>query len=974
MTNDVSNNRTSVLIKSQVPTFVRDEHERFVEFIEYYYKFLEQDGETLYVTKHFPTYLDIDKITEDIRSDGHSENGDYHIFLQKLYDNFTTLIPDSILADKTMLLKHAKDFYRSRGSEKSIRFLMRALYDSDAEFYYPKRDILRASDGKWFIEKSLNVRDFAVNNVANSSAFSMFVNREIRGSVSNSTCTVESAVQNYDNGVLVTELKVSNVEQDFKNGEEIFTFFEENGQVKRLSCNLYSGIISAVRVTKGGAEYTQGASVPVEPSDNGSGGIVIISKVAKARLEGKIKAVNVVLPGAGFRIGDNVLFTGGAGGKGAAANISIVNLDETYHPSNFDIVGSRIIDVANTQIANTTDPNEGFAYSNLANIYVNTSNLTVSTIPGSFITELQLSGTMETSNVYFETGDFVRVDNTYLRIIESDRYGSTLYVSSPGIPGNKSNLPLTIYKKPNSNSIMSLSMHYWTYDNCGPIQAVAVTSEGSGYLELPTLDVRANSFVRSLGILGKMEINDGGVGYANGDILQFVNRYGDYGEGANGLVTVVDSNGTIQQVAFYPHPGYTTGGSGYSMASLPDVIVLSSNTQAYGANIQVTAVIGDGELIEAKSNVIGSIQELKILSGGSGYETAPTLNLQSQGDGTAQAYANIVTGIFTYPGRYINDDGHISGYNFIQDRDYYQPYSYVIKSDVALEKYRKSIKELSHPAGMKLFGQHVYKSMMANVASANVMNSSIMFSNNWANVVISYSTSNSLSYIPSGNYANLTFDKRTGTSNTFANLGSVIYDTQNIWYNAANTSQKANVRGNTYFTAGGLRFQGIYSGGNVTMSHAASLNVSNVMTVVAWINQSNTSAYKTILSKINPTDSRGFELSMYEGNPIVYLRPGTSNNILTITTGLQSNVWQFVAFSYDGNKIRGYSNGKFISISTGTANGATDTSNNLIIGARSGSTANIFEGKIASVEIYNKVLSNNDIEILFNKTKRRFGI
>ena len=61
-----ANNKTSLLVSSQLPAFVREEHETFVKFLEYYYKFLEQDGQLLYVTKNFPNYLDIDKIKEEI--------------------------------------------------------------------------------------------------------------------------------------------------------------------------------------------------------------------------------------------------------------------------------------------------------------------------------------------------------------------------------------------------------------------------------------------------------------------------------------------------------------------------------------------------------------------------------------------------------------------------------------------------------------------------------------------------------------------------------------------------------------------------------------------------------------------------------------------------------------------------------------------------------------------------------------------
>jgi hypothetical protein len=131
-------------------------------------------------------------------------------------------------------------------------------------------------------------------------------------------------------------------------------------------------------------------------------------------------------------------------------------------------------------------------------------------------------------------------------------------------------------------------------------------------------------------------------------------------------------------------------------------------TTGSGANIAVTAILGDGEAISVSSDTIGAIQALRILAGGSGYIENPTINLRTRGDGTAQATANIISGVYTYPGRYLNDDGHLSGYNFLEDRDYYQPFSYVVRAPIGLNDYRATLLNLLHPAGTKLFGEYLF--------------------------------------------------------------------------------------------------------------------------------------------------------------------------------------------------------------------------------------------------------------------------
>ena len=84
----ISNNKTSLLISSQVPQFVKDDHETFVLFLQDYYKFLEQNGQVGNVSKNFTQYKDADIAEGE--------------FLQKLYDNFIKLLPENIVADKTL--------------------------------------------------------------------------------------------------------------------------------------------------------------------------------------------------------------------------------------------------------------------------------------------------------------------------------------------------------------------------------------------------------------------------------------------------------------------------------------------------------------------------------------------------------------------------------------------------------------------------------------------------------------------------------------------------------------------------------------------------------------------------------------------------------------------------------------------------------------------------------------------------------
>lgn len=599
----VSNNKISNLISSQVPFFVRDDHTTFVRFLEAYYEFLEQEDQVVNSIKQVNTYYDVDLTIDD--------------FSAYLYKTFLKLIPENVIVDKDLILKNIKDFYRARGTEKAARFFMRALFGEEIDFYYPKKDILKASDGKWYIQKSLRVNDTMVESVADDSltALEHFIGIQIRGSSSNTTALVERVDRFYEQGTLIDELVISNIDGTFENGETVSGSWNDVESVKSISANIFSGILNTITIVNGGTGYSVGNPV-ILLSNTGSGACAYIAQVST----GNISALTIYqsMSGAGYQNTDNVVAFGG-GGSGFSGYVSLVDTSEQYHPNTYNLVFSSISLEANTLIGNGK-------YSNL------NSSLT-----------------------------------------------------DP------------------ANNWMANSMSYWDYTNTGPVLLLTIGSAGSGYTSEPSLSVSANSRIKALGILGRMEIYDGGSGYAKGNKIEFLNVLGGYGSGASGNVKNVDGSGTITEVEFEEVPGHVTGGSGFNQLLLPVANVISST--GTGANIGVTAILGSGAVLQTANSSIGAIERIIITSRGTNYEDA-SVDLTGYGDGNANANASIITGVYVYPGRFLNDDGMLSSYNFLENRDYYQNFSYVIKIKKDINKYRSAAMALIHPAGMKLFGEY----------------------------------------------------------------------------------------------------------------------------------------------------------------------------------------------------------------------------------------------------------------------------
>jgi len=63
-----------------------------------------------------------------------------------------------------------------------------------------------------------------------------------------------------------------------------------------------------------------------------------------------------------------------------------------------------------------------------------------------------------------------------------------------------------------------------------------------------------------------------------------------------------------------------------------------------------------------------------------------------------------ISGVTTLPGRYIDTKGWLSWNNRLQDGDFYQEYSYVIRVSELVDRYVDVLKRVLHPAGTKFFG------------------------------------------------------------------------------------------------------------------------------------------------------------------------------------------------------------------------------------------------------------------------------
>lgn len=148
-------------IPKQMPEFVQEDHPLFTTFVEAYYEFLEKRDGPLNFTRNALNYVDPAETLEDFIANFFEEmkqipkiGSIFHASEDNR--NFTTenllnfVISDG--PDMRLLAQHIYELYQAKGAIKSYKLLFRLLYNEDVEVYFPKVDMLKPSDGKWFRE------------------------------------------------------------------------------------------------------------------------------------------------------------------------------------------------------------------------------------------------------------------------------------------------------------------------------------------------------------------------------------------------------------------------------------------------------------------------------------------------------------------------------------------------------------------------------------------------------------------------------------------------------------------------------------------------------------------------------------------------------------------------------------------------------------------------------------------------------
>ena len=269
--------RISVRVEGQLPDFVKQDHATFVAFLEAYYEYMEQTGKPYEIIGNFKNYFNIDKTVDS--------------FLQYFKKQFGKDVPEAIFANanKPQTLKHLRDFYRSKGSEKSFQFLFRLLYKEEIEFYYPSVDMLRVSDGRYTKDKILRCID-----TSGTSAIFDLMGATITGGTSTATGVVELVLKEMIGTFEVSTIYLSKVVGTFQRAETI---------TDGTNTFILDGMITDYTITNAGNGYASSTNVPISGGGSGAAGAQFLIDTLTT---GSVTTATIVSGGTGYTVGDKL--------------------------------------------------------------------------------------------------------------------------------------------------------------------------------------------------------------------------------------------------------------------------------------------------------------------------------------------------------------------------------------------------------------------------------------------------------------------------------------------------------------------------------------------------------------------------------------------------------------------------------------------------------------------------------------------
>jgi hypothetical protein len=285
--------KVSELVSSQLPEYIRSDYTTFVAFLQYYYRFLEQDQGALELVQNARQYNDIDRTSE--------------AFVNYFISNYAKDLPLTLQINKPLLIKKIEGLYKAKGSQLSIETLFRVLYDTYATTRHPYDFVLRPSDGQWSLRTSIRV-------LKTSGSTADIKDRFLTVTKNNIKYNVEiTRVKNLSTN-LTEVFYYSNINVPFEINDSVY--------VSGASGLIFTGTVKPTTtgwsISQGGSGFRAGQVFNVSVA----GAVDTLVRVTKVGATGNIQALRILNYGYNFTNDTSIILTNALGVSALAKNFN----------------------------------------------------------------------------------------------------------------------------------------------------------------------------------------------------------------------------------------------------------------------------------------------------------------------------------------------------------------------------------------------------------------------------------------------------------------------------------------------------------------------------------------------------------------------------------------------------------------------------------------------------------------------------
>ena len=705
----------SFFINQQFPAIYREDGPELVQLAKDYYKFMETEtNQSHYVSRRFYDYKDVDTTIKSLL-----------IFYQKKY------LADLELKESIVpfLVKNVLDLYRRKGTKAGIELFFATFYNEyNIDIVYPSSKMLKPSNSEWKTGTFLQM--FPNNNLFYSKtnkqySYKDLISKNVTGSISKAIASVTKINSILINGIYTPIIYLDNVQGKFIKYDDIYTNI--NGEI--VTFGRLNGSLNEFTVDPSGGPGRKklpgnkpGDKFKVV-SDSGNGGEGIVVSVSQET--DSVAEYDIVNGGFGYTVANTSLIVSDQAIQRAISDETVFNYGErlTDTQGNSGIV----IGTNARSIGVKMDAGDTFE-----------QQYAISTVDRSPNIDLKLTGiqrdvsgkpTDTSPGIVYPEGSPPDA-NTHVTAVLSNTQTVPL-ITDLIAPHLNTVISAANYEPPAMSGTASPVSLSTPLEDAFDITGVVIGTI-SGFTNInPGLGYNFDIFARAKDdFITKFEKKNQIIRLVNAPDVAFFELQETISENSTsstGVVVAKDpSAGTLTVI---PNSWYGFSGTNNIVRSNNDQYVVAGVSIDYNS----TDIFGFNATIDANVDFeTGYIETVAINNSGFSYIDGSKGTLNDPDDNRELAFGTIISNTQgTNKGYWKDYSSHIDGYILngvetvgntttydttysssgmrIQDSNFYQEYSYQIKSTLDKSRYEKLLKENVHLAGTKMFGDFIYK-------------------------------------------------------------------------------------------------------------------------------------------------------------------------------------------------------------------------------------------------------------------------